>query len=155
MELCSKEYPIKNTWKIIPVSSKHRFFGKFNQYYSSELLPNNRLLLNSFSTELSYNGGCGTHPPQEFSHSKIIFINTDNFEEIKITDLFKTDIKYFELDNIIVIQYYIYLLIYDINSLELIKNCELVERQHYMYKYDDKYLITISEEEKSNNINIY
>ena len=52
------EYKIKDTWKIIPVSSNHRFYKHFHQYYSSELLPNNRLLLNSFSTEFSYNNGC-------------------------------------------------------------------------------------------------
>ena len=153
--IVTKEYQIKDNWKIVPVSSKHRFYGKFHQYYSSELLPNNRLLLNSFSTELSYNGGCGTHPPQEFSHSKIIFINTENFEEIKITEEFRIDAKYIVLNDIIVIQAYVKLLIYDINSLELIKKRELIESNHYLYKYDDKYLVSISEEEKRNWINVY
>ena len=153
--IVQKEYPIKENWKIIPVSSKERFYGEFHQYYSSELLPNNRLLLNSFSTELSYNGGCGTHPPQEFSHSKIIFINIENFEEIKTTEEFQIDAKYIVLNNIIVIQAYVDLLLYDINSLELIKNSELIERMHYLYKYDNNYLISISQYEKRNWINVY
>ena len=153
--IVKKEYPIKDNWKIVPVSSKHRFYGEFHQYYSSELLPNNRLLLNSFSTEVSYNGGCGTHPPQEFSHSKIIFINTENFEEINTTEEFQIDAKYIVLNNIIVIQAYVDLLLYDINSLELIKNSELIERMHYLYKYDNNYLISISQYEKRNWINVY
>ena len=47
------------------------------------------------------------------------------------------------------------MLIYDINSLELIKNTKLFERMHYMYRFDDKYFITISEDEKRNAILAY
>ena len=153
--IIKKEYPIKDTWKIVPVSSRHEYYGGFHQYYSSELLPNNRLLLNSFSTELSFNSGCGTNPPFEFSHSKIIFINTNNFQEIKTTELFKSAAKCIIFNNIIVIQNYTNLLIYDINSLELIKLKEIIKVQHYIYKYDEKYIITISKEENENWINVY
>ena len=56
---------------------------------------------------------------------------------------------------ILLLQAYIDIFIYDINSLELIKNGQLIERLHYLYKYDDKYLVSISEEEKRNWINVY
>ena len=111
-----QQYPVKANWKIVAVSSTERFYGNFHQYYSSEILPNNRLLLNSFSTELSYNSGCGTHPPYEFSYSKIIFIDTKNFEEIKSTELFEIDAKHIVLDNVILIQDYKNLLIYEIET---------------------------------------
>ena len=150
-----QQYPVKANWKIVAVSSTERFYGNFHQYYSSEILPNNRLLLNSFSTELSYNSGCGTHPPYEFSYSKIIFIDTKNFEEIKSTELFEIDAKHIVLDNVILIQDYKNLLIYDINSLELIKNTKLFERMHYMYRFDDKYFVTVSLDEERNDLLVY
>ena len=150
-----QQYPVKANWKIVAVSSTERFYGNFHQYYSSEILPNNRLLLNSFSTELSYNSGCGTHPPYEFSYSKIIFIDTKNFEEIKSTELFEIDAKHIVLDNVILIQDYKNLLIYDINSLELIKNTKLFERLHYMYRFDDKYFVTVSLDEERNDLLVY
>ena len=150
-----QQYPVKANWKIVAVSSTERFYGNFHQYYSSEILPNNRLLLNSFSTELSYNSGCGTHPPYEFSYSKIIFIDTKNFEEIKSTKLFEIDAKHIVLDNVILIQDYKNLLIYDINSLEVIKNTKLFERMHYMYRFDDKYFITVSLDEERNDLLVY
>ena len=150
-----QQYPVKANWKIVAVSSTERFYGNFHQYYSSEILPNNRLLLNSFSTELSYNSGCGTHPPYEFSYSKIIFIDTKNFEEIKSTELFEIDAKHIVLDNVILIQDYKNLLIYDINSLEVIKNTKLFERMHYMYRFDDKYFVTVSLDEERNDLLVY
>ena len=149
------EYPIKDNWKIVSQSSKHRFYGEFHQYFSSYILPNDRLLLNSFSTELSYNGGCGTHPPSEFSCSKAIIINMKNFEQIAITKTFVDDAKYIILKDVIIIQIYRHIFIYDINSFELIKEIKdniYVER---LYKYDDKYLINLSEEEKRNNMAVY
>ena len=50
--IIKRQYPIKDSWKIVAVSSTERFYENFHQYYSSEILPNKRLLLNSFSTEL-------------------------------------------------------------------------------------------------------
>ena len=125
--IIKNEYQIKETWKIIPVSSKDDYYRYFHQYFSSESLPNNRLLLNSFSTEFSYHHGCGTNPPREFSHSKIIFVDINNFKEIKSSELFKIDIKYIIFKKIIVVQNGIYIFIYDINSLELIKTTKLEE----------------------------
>jgi hypothetical protein len=83
------KYNIKKNWKIVPVSLTRRFFGNFDQYFASIILPDERILLRSFSTELSYNDGCRAYPPLEFTHSKIIFLNTKNFEEIKTTEEFK------------------------------------------------------------------
>ena len=119
------EYQINNNWKIIPMSETHRYYGDFRQYFFSYVLPNNKLLLNSFSTELRYNGWCGTHPPTEFSNSKIIFIDLDNFEEISSTETFKIDAKYIIFENIVVIQIYKKLIIYDINSLKIINEIKL------------------------------
>ena len=153
--IMNKEYPIKNNWKIISQESRSRFYGKFKQYFSSYVLPNDRLLLNSFSTELSYHGGCGTHPPQEFSNSKIIFIDLKTFEEIKSTDTFGIDAKHIVLDKIIVIQAYKDIIIFDINTLEIIKKIKLKRDDGYMYKFDNKYLITISEEEENNDLTIF
>ena len=150
-----KKYQFKNNWRIIPQESRNRYYGEFKQYYSSYVLPNDRLLLNSFSTELDYHGGCGTHPPQEFSNSKIIFIDLKNFEEIKSTDTFGIDAKHIVLDKIIVIQAGTKVIIFDINTLEIIKNITLKRDYGYMYKFDNKYLITISEEEDDNKLTIY
>ena len=137
------------------MSSTERFYGSFHQYYSSEILPNDRLLFNSYSTELCYNHGCGTNPPYEISHSKIIFIDTKNLEEIKPTQLFKYHANYIILDNIIVIQYNINLMTYDINTLELIKNYEIKEYFHFMYQYDKQYLFSVSDDERYNRLFIY
>ena len=149
--IIKNKYLIKDNWKI---SNKHS--EDFNQYFSSELLPNNRLLLNSFSLELCEGGMCYFGRSYEFSRSKIIFMNISNFEEIKTKELI-TDNKYIKLENIIIVQSYINLYIYDINSLELIKTLKLKRENHYiyMYKYDIQYLITISIDEADNWIDIY
>ena len=149
------KYPIKDIWKIVALSSRYRFFGKFKQYFSSYELPKNRLLLNSFSTELSYNGGCGTHPPSEFSHSKVIFIDLKNFEEIKSTDVFKIDAKSIILEEVIVIQAYKDIYIYDINSLDIINKIKFNTSYDYLYKYNNQTIIAISERERYNNLFIY
>ena len=148
-------YLIKQNWKIEPVSSTRRFYGNFNQYFASYELPNNRLLLNSFSTELSYHGGCGTHPPEEFSHSKIIFIDLKHFEKIKSTDEFKVHVKNIILDKIIIIQDYEYIFVYDINSLDIINQIKFNKSYDYIFKYDNQTLIALSEYEKNNNLLIY
>ena len=83
------EYSINNNWKIISMSETHRYYGDFRQYFSSFVFPNDKLLLNSFSTELRYNGWCCIHPPTEYSNSKIIFIDLKSFEEISSTETFK------------------------------------------------------------------
>ena len=88
-----------------PDSSEEFYYcSNFNQYYFSFELPNNRLMLNSFSTELKRIGHCGTHPPDEYINSKIIFIDLKNFEEIKTTKEFNVDAKSIVLENLIIIQ---------------------------------------------------
>ena len=147
--------PIMQNWRIEAVSSRERFYGKFHQYFTSYVLPNNRLLLNSFSTELSYHGGCGTHPPQEFSHSKIVFIDLNKFKEIKSTNEFKVDAKNIILENVIIVQAYYDIFIYDINSLNITKQMNLKNYYNYVYKYDSHHIIAISEYENENNILVY
>ena len=151
----ASKYPIKDNWRIESVSSTSRWYGEFNQYFSSYILPNDRLLLNSFSTEMDYNGGCGTHPPREFSFSKIVFIDTKNFEEIGITKTFHNAAKYLVLENVIVFQTYKNIIIYDINSFKIIKEIEGRQNFDYFYRYDDQYLIGISKLERQNDLYIY
>ena len=150
-----KEYPIKENWKIIPISSTYMYFMDFHQYFSSEILPNNRLLLNSFSTQKGYSRGCGFRPPEEISNSKIIFVDLNNFEEIKSTKELDSYAKHFIIKNMIIIQAGRQLLIYEINSLELIKNVEIFHSLEYLYRYDEQYLLTVSEVEKANDLLIY
>ena len=119
------KYNIKDNWKIVPVSSKERYYGEFEQHFFSTILPDERIILRSFSTELSYHGGCGTHPPAEFTHSKIIFLNTKNFEEIKSTEEFRSDCRDLVLENLIIIQDYHDIYLYDIKTLEIIKKWKL------------------------------
>ena len=149
------EYPIKDNWKIIPKSSTHRYHDDFKQYFSSYVLPNDKLLLNSFSTEISYNGGCLTHPPFEFSNSKFIFIDLMNFEEITSTKTFEIDAKYIIFKNMILIKAFKKVIIYDINSFKIINNITLEKCYGYMYKYDEQYILTLSKNEKKNTLRIY
>ena len=104
---------------------------------------------------MSYNNGCGTHPPEEFSHSKIIFIDLKNFEEISSTEEFKIDAKSVVLKNLIIIQAYHDIYIFDINTLDNIKTFSVDTVYYYLYKYNDDYLISISEYEVNNNLLIY
>ena len=76
--IIKNKYFINNNWKITPLSSKEGFHGDFNQYYFSYILVNNRLLLNSFSTVLDRYEWCITHPSDEYSLSKFIFIFLNN-----------------------------------------------------------------------------
>ena len=149
------EYPIKDNWKIISKSSTRICFSDFNQYFSSYVLPNDKLLLNSFSTEISYNGGCLTHPPFEFSNSKFIFIDLINFEEITSTKTFEIDAKYMIFKNMILIQAFKKVIIYDINSFKIINNITLEKCYGYMYKYDEQYILTLSKKEEKNTLRIY
>ena len=150
--IIQNQYLIHDNWKITPLSSKSRFHGDFHQYYYSYVLPNNRLLLNSFSTEEGRFSKCGTHPPKEYSQSKFILIGLNNFNEIKSTEDFKTHARYIVLENRIIIQTNNNFIIYDIDSLEIIKNIKFNNFYDYIYKYDEQYLILLSEEEKDNNL---
>ena len=153
--IIKNEYPIKDNWKIISKSSTRICFSDFNQYFSSYVLPNDKLLLNSFSTELSYPGWCGTHPPTEISNSKIIFIDLKNFEEITSTETFEIDAKYIIFENIILIQAKKKVIINDINALNIINNITLKKYYGYMYKYDEQYILALSKYEEENTLTIY
>ena len=143
-EFISKDknkYLIQDNWKIIPLSLKKGFHGDFHQYYSSYLLPNNRFLLNSFSIEKGRYGWCGTPPASEHYQSKFIFISLNDFTEIKSTEEFEESTRCILLKDNIIIQIYDNFIIYDINSLEIIKNIEFEKFSGYMYKYDEQHLI--------------
>ena len=149
------KYNIKDNWKIVPVSSKERYYGEFEQHFFSTILPDERIILRSFSTELSYHGGCGTHPPAEFTHSKIIFLNTKNFEEIKSTEEFRSDCRDLVLENLIIIQDYHDIYLYDIKTLEIIKKMEIKERYSYFVKYNENEIIAYSKYEDENDLLIF
>ena len=146
------KYNIKDNWKIVPVSSKERYYGEFEQHFFSTILPDERIILRSFSTELSYHGGCGTHPPAEFTHSKIIFLNTKNFEEIKSTEEFRSDCRELVLENLIIIQDYHDIYLYDIKTLEIIKKMEIKGEYTYFEKYNENEIIAYSMYEDKNNL---
>ena len=149
------KYNIKKNWKIVPLSLTNRYCGDFNQYFSSNILPDERILIRSFSTELSYHGGCGTHPPDEFTHSKIIFLNTKNFEEIKTTEEFESDCRALVFENLIIIQVYHDIYLYDIKTLENIKKMEIDGRYCYFEKYNENEIIAYSIYESVNDLLIY
>ena len=137
-----EEYRLKNNWKF----SAEGLLRDINQYFFSYVLPNNRLLLNSFFIEFKDVDGCVIGKKVEFSNSKIIFIDLKNFEEILSTEAFDKDAKYIVLDNEIVIQSYESLIIYDINSLKPIKVIKNDKefKYLYLYKFDKNQLIAYS-----------
>ena len=145
---------IKDNWRILPVSLTYRYYGDFNQYFASIVLDQ-RILLRSFSTELSYHGGCGTHPPSEFTHSKIIFLNSINFEEIKTTEEFNSDSRALIFENLIIIQAHNDIYLYDIKTLEIIKKMEIEGRYSFFEKYNENEIIAYSKYENVNDILIY
>ena len=149
------KYNIKKNWKIVPVSLTRRFYGNFDQYFASIILPDKRILLRSFSTELSYNDGCRAYPPLEFTHSKIIFLNTKNFEEIKTTEEFKSDSRGLVYENLIIIQDFYDIYLYDIKTLDIIKKMEINGEYSYFEKYKENEIIAYSIYENINDLLIY
>ena len=79
--IIKNEYLIKDDWKSVNKSNEDHYYGSYDEYFSSYLLPNNRLLLNSFSKGRCYRK-CGNAPIRYFYDSKIIFIDLANFEKI-------------------------------------------------------------------------
>ena len=149
------KYNIKNNWKIIPVSLKSGFTGNFDQYFASIILPDERILLRSFSTELSYYGGNRAYPSAEFNNSKIIFINTKNFKEIKTTEEFKSDSRALVYDNLIIIQDLHDIYLYDIKTLDIIKKMGIEGEYCYFEKYNENEIIAYSIYENINDLLIY
>ena len=137
-----EKFQLKNNWKF----SAEGLLRDINQYFFSYVLPNNRLLLNSFFIEFKDVDGCVIGKKVEFSNSKIIFIDLKNFEEILSTEAFDKDAKYIVLENEIVIQSYESLIIYDINSLKPIKVIKNDKefKYLYLYKFDKNQLIAYS-----------
>ena len=150
------EYSLKENWKIVPKSLTGKSYEDFHQYYSSYVLPNSRLLLNSFSTELSKFRLCSRQSPIIITDSKIIFIDLNNFEEISSTEIFETNINYIILENYIIIHSYENFIIYDINSLKQIQNIQKSEIFGYWRKLNNQELIEFSRDINGNKtINIY
>ena len=153
--IAKDKYIIKHNWLITPISSEDDYYDDFEQHFFSTILPDERIILRSFSTELDYHGGCGTHPPEEFTHSKIIFLSTKNFEEIKSTEEFKSDCRNLIFENLIIIQAYHDIYLYDIKTLENIKKIEIKGRYSYFVKYNENEFIAYSEYENENDLFIY
>ena len=75
------------------------------QYFRSYELPKNRIMLLSHSKELGYQGDCIVPFKKIYSYySKIIFIDLNNFKEIKSIEVFQQIIEVIELEKIIIIQ---------------------------------------------------
>lgn len=133
------EYPVQSFWKI---KSPKAYYRDFNQYFSSELLPNNKLLLYSHSIEIEYHDtGCIRGPPTKFFNSKFIFIDTNDFTEINSTKKFDEEAKHLILENYIVIQVKDKTFIYDINSFNLIKDIEFPDKFNIIHGFENKYII--------------
>ena len=135
-------YPLKDNWKLKPTPNDYwDEYYDFYQYFSSCILPNNKLLLNSFSTEYRSFTQCATHPGSEFFNYKIIFIDLNNFQEIISNECFHANPKFIITENYIYIQAYRNIIIYDVNTLELVKNIKLANNSGDIYNYDEQNLI--------------
>ena len=97
--IAKKEYIINDNWKmeINPYNMRSH-----NQFYSSYILPNNKLLLKSFSTNIIYSHGCVIDSPKEYSNSKIISLSLNDFKEIASTKTFDIIINPIILQNAII-----------------------------------------------------
>ena len=144
-----------NNWKKI-LSLSQIYYIQLDQYFSSYELPKNRLLLNSFSTQFKTRTECYYEYIRQrvLSHSKIIFIDLNNFKEINSTEQFNIDVKHIILESSIVIQDDHSLLLYDIHSLEFIGR-KFLKNNDNVFKYDNQHLIIIYEKEAKIRLYIY
>ena len=153
--ILKEKYNIKDNWRIVPLSLKESdYYEEFEQHFFSTILPDERIILRSFSTELDCHGGCGTHPPSEFNHSKVIFL-TKNFEEIKTTEEFQSDCRDLVFEKLIIIQAYNDIYLYDIKTLENIKKMKIQGRYTYFEKYNENEIIAYSNYENENDLLIF
>ena len=150
--MIKENYKIRDHWKISPNDYKFA-----NQYFLSDELQNNRLLISSFINGKKYVPGNRFHRYilKEFSNSKILFLDTNNFEEIKSTKIFNEKANYMILENYIIIQADNETLLYDINSLDLIQNIEFPEECGILYKFDNKYIFSYFRDIKEKTLTIY
>ena len=143
-----KEYIINDNWKmeINPYNMRSH-----NQFYSSYILPKNKLLLKSFSTKIIYSYGCVIDSPKEYSNSKIISLSLNDFKEIASTKTFDIIINPIILKNAIIFydshKFYLdkYIInIIDIESFKTINKIEIENKQiHKLDKLNDEHLIII------------
>ena len=145
--IIKEEYLINKNWKMECYSLEDESYSNFQQYYTSNILPNNRLLLNSFSfEEQEIKSGCVIGPPIVHLNSKIILIDLNNFEEIKSTKTFNSHANLTIMENVIIIQSTNFIKIYNINSFELIQDKLCKDSYGYIYKYNNKYVISFSDD---------
>ena len=94
-------------------------------------------MLLSHSKELGYQGDCIVPFKKIYSYySKIIFIDLNNFKEIKSNEVFQQIIEVIELEKIIIIQKNNIMNIYDIDSLDMIKNM-IIDERYNVYSWPD------------------
>lgn len=137
--IIKEEYEMKNNWKVTGFElNKVDCF----QFFSSDILPNNKLLLNSFSEIYGENNNCFFYKNMIPFHSKITFIDLNNFEQISSTDKIPDLAKTIILENAIIIYFYKKLLVYDINSLKCMNKYKYDTIYKHFSKYDNKYLLT-------------
>ena len=150
------KYTIKENWKMIAKSLTNKYYKDFNQYFYSNVLPNHKLLLKSFSTEYYLFRRCNRSPYPQISNSKFVLIDLKNFEEISSTETFENYNEYIVLENGIIIQSSYHLIIYDINTLKLIKDIYFPNLYGHIHKFNNQQLLVFSEdEEKKKVIKIY
>ena len=154
-------FKIPQNWLIKSYKEQYRYYSGFQQYINLYELPNNKLLINSHSTEFSHNGGCGTNPPYQISINKIYILNLFNFEIIHQFDELKSEINIVILDKYIcIIYFYKYHLhnlidIYNIEDYKLIKKIEDRFDKQYIIKIDGNKFISMSISENKNHIILY
>ena len=130
--LIKEKYIIKNDWKIKLNSCRRSV-----QYFSSEIIDNNKLLLNSYNIGV-HRGICSKS--YKVSKSKIIFVDLNNLEQILITEIFDIKVNCIILTNVILIQSKKKILIYDINTLNFIKSIK-TKLDNMIYKLNEELLI--------------
>ena len=151
--IIKEKYLIKDDWKMVNRSLTSRYYNNFNQFFSSYILPNDRLLLHSFSSEDCLIRRCKKSPPREIFNSKYIFIDLKNFKEISSSETFESETRYMVLDNTIVIRDFSYnYFIYDIDSLTKIKQSS--NYCGYLFKFNNQNLITFSQYDENKTLRL-
>ena len=85
--IIKEEYPIDKNWNI---GFDIGYTKDSEQYFHSYELPKNRIVILSHSKELCYQGDYRDPFKKNYSYySKIIFIYSDKFKEIKSTEIFQ------------------------------------------------------------------